>query len=316
MKTDPQQASNKNTNTISNNKHIYNAMAPIAKLENSPSNSSSTMTSISSMANNNQNPNSALVGSFPTSMKSSQIQQQQQPLGGAIKDPLTMSMVSSNIKSANQLSNCSASTLENPDFVTTAAKRRCFISVWSTWYCLLIVALHVYLINLHVIDIINLFQLNYKATHTDFNRTQPLTIYEERLKQLNDHIYFELVSRASLLGLSVGFLLFFVLASLKPIGNYSNDAIKFGRDFFSEKLMHNHINEISISMINLEKTYKSKDRCCLFSITNFLETMWRHFLPISHFCHLISILLLLFSKIIFANSISYSYDSISSIYKA
>lgn len=184
-------------------------------------------------------------------------------------------------------------------------------------YCLLIVLLHVYLINLHVIDIINLFQLNYKANQANFNRTEPLTTYEERLKQLNDHIYFELVSRASLLGLSIVFLLFFVLASLKPIGNYSNDIIKFGRDFFSEKLMHNHINEISIShsMLNSEKIYKSKDRCCLFSITNFLETVWRHFLPISHFCHLISILLLLFSKIIFANSISYSYDSISSIYK-
>lgn len=140
MKEDSQQANNNNNsntattnhkNTISNNKNSCNVMAPIAKLENSPSNSSSTMTSISSMVNNNQNPDSAHVGSFPTSMKSSQIQQP--TVGGAIKDPLTMSIVSSNIKSANQLSNCSASTLENPDFVTTVGKRRCFISVWSTW---------------------------------------------------------------------------------------------------------------------------------------------------------------------------------------
>jgi hypothetical protein len=159
--------------------------------------------------------------------------------------------------------------------------------------------------------------LNYKATQAGFNNSKPLTMYDERLKQLNDHIYFELVSRASLLGLSLVFLLFFVVASLKPVGNYSNDAVKFGRDFFSEKLMHNHISEVSIShtMLNSDKIYSrhSKERCCLFSITDFLETLWRHFLPIGHFCHLISILLLLFSKIIFTNSISSSYDLISGL---
>ena len=107
-------------------------MAPIAQLEKSPSNSSSTMTSISSMINSN--PNSAVpLGTFPTT--TTQANHGNKVSQQAIKqDQMTMSQVSSNIKSTNQLqSSSSASLIENPDFVTTSDNRRCFISVWSTW---------------------------------------------------------------------------------------------------------------------------------------------------------------------------------------
>ena len=43
--------------------------------------------------------------------------------------------------------------------------------------------------------------------------------------------------------------------------------------------------------------------CCLHSVANVFDTLWRHFLPINHFCHLISILLLMFVRIIFDNSL-------------
>ena len=119
------------TNKKKNNL-MDNTMAPIAQLEKSPSNSSSTMTSISSMINSN--PNSAVpLGTFPTT--TTQANHVNKVSQQAIKqDQMTMSQVSSNIKSTNQLqSSSSASLIENPDFVTTSDNRRCFISVWSTW---------------------------------------------------------------------------------------------------------------------------------------------------------------------------------------
>ncbi len=118
------------TNKKKNNL-MDNTMAPIAQLEKSPSNSSSTMTSISSMINSNSN-SAVPLGTFPTTTTANHGNKVSQQ---AIKhDQVTMSQVSSNIKSTNQLqSSSSASLIENPDFVTTSDNRRCFISVWSTW---------------------------------------------------------------------------------------------------------------------------------------------------------------------------------------
>ncbi len=135
---------------------------------------------------------------------------------------------------------------------------------------------------------------------------------QQQLTDLNNQIYFELVSRLILLSLSIVFLLIFILASLKPLGNYSNDGIKFGRDFFFEKLMHNHISQISISHTSLDTDRILYKKNCWFKFTSFLELLWRHFLPIGHVSHLISILMLLFSRIVFTNSTTNSFDKIMS----
>lgn len=278
-----------------------NLMAPIAQLENSPITSASVSTrgSLSSVVNQ---PNAYAVHLSERKMSNDK------------EEPLTMSTVSSNIKYGMNLGTNSVSSISDHEFVTTANERKCLISVWSTWYCLVISILHGYLINLYFIEVLNLFQLQSKSPKIELlaNETY-LQMYNEILINLNDHLFFELVSRSILLGLSVVFLLFFILASLKSVGNYPNDGVKFGRDFFSEKLVHSHMNEMSVShsTLNTERLLKKTDRRCFFSITDFLEILWRHFLPISHFCHLISILLLIFSRIIFVNSISQSYDSLS-----
>lgn len=178
----------------------------------------------------------------------------------------------------------------------------------------MIVLLHAYLINSHISIILNLFKLKSESLHIhDLSNNTKILLYERQLNDLTDHIYFELVVRLCLVALSIVFLVFFVVTSIKPLGNYPNDSVKFGRDFFSEKLLHNHINEISVShtSLNTEKILSQKNRCCWFSVTNFLETLWRHFLPLSHFCHLVSIMLILFPRIVFIDSITSSTQAIS-----
>jgi hypothetical protein len=178
--------------------------------------------------------------------------------------------------------------------------------------------------------------------------TEDYDYYYEKIRELNEHAYFELVSRVTLLGLSILFLIIFAIGSLKPLGNYANDGCKFGRDFFKEKLLHSNkkkksmsdrLEKMSISVtsfgtidtidanqienkqkqqtIKIKKKTKSKKNCCCCRscccfcwrpLSKLFETMWAHFLPISHFCHLISIMLLIFSKIIFAESTSSLYS--------
>ncbi len=137
-------------------------------------------------------------------------------------------------------------------------------------------------------------------------------MFQQHIVDLNNQIYFELVSRLVLLSLSIVFLIIFLLASLKPLGNYSNDGIKFGRDFFFEKLMHNHISRISISHTSLDTDKIPHKTNCWFGFTGFFELLWRHFLPISHVCHLVSLLMLFFSRIVFINSITNSFNAIMS----
>lgn len=161
---------------------------------------------------------------------------------------------------------------------------KCFISIWSTWYCLLIIALHIYLLKNRIVDIVNLSALNSDLTFVNDTIILNNTI---NLNQLNSDIYFELISRLCLVILSIMFLMLFLLCSLKQFGNYSNDGIKFGRDFFYEKISHNHGDS------------KRKQSC----FTNLFAIIWRHYLPVNSFCHLISILLLLFSRIIFDDSV-------------
>lgn len=278
-----------------------NKMAPIAQSDHSPTtstNSTSSMSSITTLDEKQQH-------------QSSQAKQQQHP-----KEPTRNHSALSSSAISRQITN-STTSMSNAEFSTTS-KRKCFISVWSTWYAFLVFLLHLYLINLHFVEILKLIEIRNKSFKISHPNQLHLSYFDQKLNELNEHIYFELVSRVSLLSLSIVFLFVFILTSLKPLGNYSNDGVKFGRDFFSEKLIHSHVNEISISHTSLvtEKVLKNKKKCCWFSVTSLLETLWRHFLPASHFSHLIAILLLFLSRIIFSDSISNSYGEISGCFAA
>jgi hypothetical protein len=179
---------------------------------------------------------------------------------------------------------------------------KCLISIWSTWYCLLILVLHIYLIQDRIFDIVNLFSIN-KSDIFSINNTNNYTSSASftnntlNMSQLNASIFFEIVSRICLVALSFFFLVLFLLCSLKPLGNYSNDGIKFGRDFFNEKIQHNHLE--AKKAIHKQRKNKSNQPSSGSCFTNLLDIIWRHFLPANSFCHLVSILLLVFSRIIF-----------------
>ena len=132
---------------------------------------------------------------------------------------------------------------------SSTIKSKCCISIWSTWYCLLVMALHVYLIKNHIERIYKL-EKRYTA---NYSRSEPILLQQQDQEQhanssvlflteydtafnIKDQLYYELVSRICLLSISFVCLILFLVSSLKQMGNYSNDGVKFGRDFFLEKL--------------------------------------------------------------------------------
>lgn len=162
--------------------------------------------------------------------------------------------------------------------------------------------LHIYLIQNRIFDIVNLFSINNSDIFSidninNFTSSASFTNNTLNMSQLNASIFFEIVSRLCLVALSIFFLILFLLCSLKPLGNYSNDGIKFGRDFFYEKIQHNHLE--AKKKIRKQRKNKSNQPCSGSCFTDLLEILWRHFLPVNSFCHLVSILLLIFSRIIF-----------------
>lgn len=120
--------------------------------------------------------------------------------------------------------------------LSNRSSSKCFISIWSTWYSLLVLAIHVYLIKIHIEHILKLVKLYSSSSNSS---ATILILNIEETFNLRDQLFYELTSRICLLSLSFLFLVLFVFTSLKQIGNYSNDGIKFGRDFFLEKLHHN-----------------------------------------------------------------------------
>ena len=197
------------------------------------------------------------------------------------------------------------------------SSHKCLISIWSTWYCLLIMGLHIYLIHNRITDIVNLFSINNSDIFSidQINNLSSSASYANNtlnMSQLNASIFFEIVSRICLVALSILFLILFLLCSLKPLGNYANDGVKFGRDFFYEKIQHNHLEaKKAIRKSRRKRTNQpssGSDSC----FTNLLDIIWRHFLPANSFCHLVSILLLIFSRIIFneTSSTLHSYSII------
>lgn len=205
-------------------------------------------------------------------------------------------------QSANKLNESSLSSSSSSSS-SVCSSHKCFISIWSIWYCLLVTALHIYLIKNRIVDIINLFSLNSDLFTLNNNSTNSINTNSFNnntlnINELNASIYFEVISRLCLLILSIVFLILFLLCSLKPFGNYSNDGVKFGRDFFYEKIDHNHLK--SSKHNNRRRLTQSERSSSCF--TNLIEVIWRHFLPANSFFHLISILLLIFSRIVFNDS--------------
>ena len=153
-------------------------------------------------------------------------------------------------------------------WLSCCANCKCFISIWSTWYSLLILALHSYLIKTHIDTILKLTNYYYSTELSskftdwslDLNSSSPNDAYLNYLSyltfnydsnindalnnsfnQIKAEIYYEIVTRICLLSASVLFLVLFVVCSIAKVGNYANDEVKFGRDFFYEKL-HAHLN--------------------------------------------------------------------------
>jgi hypothetical protein len=127
------------------------------------------------------------------------------------------------------------------------SKRKCFISIWTTWYCLLIVVIHVYLLVGRFGELFFLVDLYMGEESLHIAEANPFAsslrnLTRTRLR-LNESLKYEIMTRIILLAASILFLLLFLFTSLKQIGNYGNDGVKFGRDFFNEKLKHRAQNK-------------------------------------------------------------------------
>ena len=139
--------------------------------------------------------------------------------------------------------------------------RKCCISIWSSCYALFIVIIHIFLIRTRILTILNLkntleqeprsvgvqsiqehefmwWEHESSSSTVHNNNTQTIDYQTFSIFKLN--LYEEFVTRICLTSFSILFLLIFVLTSNKKIGNFSNDGVKLGRDFFCEKLHHHH----------------------------------------------------------------------------
>jgi hypothetical protein len=139
----------------------------------------------------------------------------------------------------NQLNAIKLSKSKNNKIcLTNQSSSKCCISIWAIWYSLLVLAIHVYLIKNHIETIVKL-EKNY-ASNTS---ATILIVNIHETFNIKDQLFYEMTSRICLLSLSVLFLVLFFFTSLKQIGNYANDGVKFGRDFFQEKLHHQYSKE-------------------------------------------------------------------------
>jgi hypothetical protein len=202
-------------------------------------------------------------------------------------------------------------------------QNRCFISLWSTLYSILIVGLHVYLIQAAVQKCVS---LNKRDGLIDLVFYITKTYAESSMAS-------ELIARLCLIAFSILFLLLFLVCSLTKVGNYANDAVKFGRDFFAEKTHHTHAKVPSSSLTKIvvndddsgssntgSLLVKKEAKCCRCTrccgcLFDFLKLIYRHFLPFNSFFHLLSILCLLLPDLFFAyryvlkkNLVTISFD--------
>jgi hypothetical protein len=150
-------------------------------------------------------------------------------------------------------------------------ENKCLISLWSTLYSILIVVLHVYLIQAAVQKCINLNKRDGFIDLVVYLTKNAVALAQETRAASDDDvgsshsnvfIYYELVTRLCLIALSATFLVLFLICSLCKVGNYANDAVKFGRDFFAEKTHHTHSRALRASppkLVNLVTAGKIDD---------------------------------------------------------
>lgn len=149
-------------------------------------------------------------------------------------------------------------------------KSKCLISISSTWYCLFIVLIHVYLIKNQLELVLSLSATlsstssslsssPWKQTDNNTNRTSSssssFTTHETSLLDLLDLFradsrQTQLIVRLCFLSLSTLFLALFLICSLQKCANYANDSVKFGRDFFAEQLHHHrkHVSQVCVCL--------------------------------------------------------------------
>lgn len=194
--------------------------------------------------------------------------------------------------------------------------QKCFISLWSTLYSVIIVALHVYFIHNAIQKCVN---LNKNESIIDFvikfavNVTTSYSHYRSSVQLMN----YELVIRLANLAVSILTLIVFFVCSLAKVGNYANDAVKFGRDFFAEKNHYKHhgntlkhidsnlLCESSSSMSSSDDQITKNKKCscsCASFVTDLFKLVYRHSLPFSSTFHLISILCLILPDLLFAST--------------
>ena len=173
--------------------------------------------------------------------------------------------------STSEASSSNGTSLSDPPGITQPS-RPCLISIWSTWYAILVLVLHVYLTTIRVHQILDLAKVS----------------QNQNIKEKT-----ELIARSSLLAVSSFFLLLFCVTSLKKCGNFANDGVKFGRDFFDEKLLHKN-RRLEFSDVKKNSVFIS---------------LYRHFLPFNSLCHFLAALFLLFSELVFPSSTTQFFQS-------
>ncbi|RMZ97703.1 tincar-like isoform X1 [Brachionus plicatilis] len=180
--------------------------------------------------------------------------------------------------------------------------RKCCISIWSSWYSVLIVLIHVFLIHDRIAAILDLKQtldLNPLEPASTINNSNfpSLSVLEPKPSQ-------EYTVRVCSTCFSAFFLILFFVFSNKKIGNFSNDGVKLGRDFFGEKLHHHHKHLDSAQKIDSfdsvsSMATKNVPTSAVKHLGKLFSLIWRHFLPINSTLHLMSIFFLLVQDLIY-----------------
>jgi hypothetical protein len=214
-----------------------------------------------------------------------------------------------NAKNACKIGNMSENLVQEPAKTEKKSTRaffsncHCFLSIWSVWYILFVIGLHVYLIHNYVINIVQLIKsytsiLN-KLKYANVNSSQTnydyvlasLFSYDHKTNEstssiiindllsvnaLKDQIYFELTGRLCMLIFSLIFLIVFLVTMLRKCDNYANDGFKFGRDFFAEKNLHK--KPFKLDVLELEGVQESdpsesqSSRTCNSSLSSISST--------------------------------------------
>jgi hypothetical protein len=162
---------------------------------------------------------------------------------------------------------------------TTSIQRRpsyCF-SLWNAYYTLFVVVIQVYLLNKYANKIFS--DIN------DFNRAQDNATRSaiESAQQMVNIVY-GLFEHVLIAMLAIILIVTYVITSVRPTGNFSNDYFRFGNDDFvfirqPSRVDHTKTNGIVAPSSSPATTTTTR-------VLAFGHTVWKHFLPPNSLCHL------------------------------